>query len=110
MPQDREKKRATDRKYAASKKGKLRTKRYLEKHESEILRKREELRQRKLEVFCRWYSVDIHIIRWLIGLRDNGIDIEARDPHNAKYVLIWEGKLRAEKKQKPASIGSMSYY
>lgn len=111
MPQDREKKRISDRKYAASEKGKLRTKRYLEKHRPELLRQREELKQRKLEAFCRWYNVDVHIIRWLIGLRDNGVDIEERDPHNAKYVRMWESRSKAEKKkeEKQASVGSLDY-
>ena len=111
MPQDREKKRISDSKYAKSEKGKLRTKRYLEKHRPELLRQREDLRQRKLEAFCRWYSVDVHIIRWLIKLRENGVDIEQRDPHNARYVLMWESRSKAEKKKKlkQASVGSLDY-
>jgi len=109
MPQDREKKRISDRKYAASKKGQLRTKRYLKNNEPEIIKKREELKQRKFEAWCRWHNVDPHCMRRLIAMRKRGVDIEF-DAHNARYVYMWESKRQAEKKQKPASVGSSDYY
>jgi len=100
MSKDLEKKRARDRKYRRSKKGRAKTKNYLEQHKSEYAKKREEERERRLQAFCRWYSIDYWIIKRLMALRDNGIDIVERDPHNAKYVLMWEGKLRKKKEEK----------
>ncbi|MBA7496869.1 hypothetical protein ES702_07478 [subsurface metagenome] len=113
---DIEKKRVAQRKYAKSKKGRAATQRYLETHKSELAKKREEGREKKLQAFCRWYNRDYWIIKRLITLHENGVDIEARDPWNAKYVFKWlrklseeEKKKRKEERKKP-SVRSSDYY
>ncbi|MBA7604253.1 hypothetical protein ES703_11372 [subsurface metagenome] len=117
MPhKDIEKKRAAQRKYAKSKKGRATAQRYLETHKTELVKKREEAREKKLQAFCRWYSIDYWIIKRLITLHENGVDIEARDPHNAKYVFKWLRRLSEEEKKekekglKKPSVGSLDYF
>lgn len=113
MSKDLEKKRARDRKYRHSKKGKAATKHYLETHKTELALKRQEKRERRLQAFCRWYSIDYFIIKRLMALRDNGVDIVKRDPFNSKFVLMWEGRLRKEKEEKDRKdrlVASSDYF
>lgn len=87
---NKEEQRAAWRKYNQSINGRERTKRYLETHESELAKKIKEERERKLEAFCRHFSVDVWNVRRLIKMHKAGVvNIEQVDSHNAKYVFIW---------------------
>ena len=111
MSEDPEKKKARYRRYDKSKKGKARRARYLESHKTELAEKREEKKQRQLEVFCRHYKGgrDVHCVRRLMAMRRAGKDIDF-DPRNAKCVYAWENRRRSEKKGKEASVASVDYY
>lgn len=116
MSKDLEKKRAAQRKYTKSEKGRATTQRYLETHKTELAKKREEAREKKLQAFCRWYDRDYWIIKRLITLHENGVDIEKRDPWNAKYVFKWlrrlseEEKKKRKERKKSSPIQSLDYY
>ena len=111
MSEDLEKKRARDRKYRQSEKGKATTQRYLESHRTELARKREEKKQRELEMFCRHFKGgrDVYCVRRLIGMRAAGKDIDF-DKRNAECIYAWENRGRSEKKGEKPSVASMDYY
>ena len=116
MSKDLEKKRAAQRKYAKSQKGRATTQRYLETHKTELVKKREEAREKRLQAFCNHYSVDYWIIKRLLAMHENGIDIEKRDPWNAKHVFKWlrilseEEKKERKERKKSSSVQSLDYY
>lgn len=118
MPhRDIEKKRAAQRKYAKSQKGRATTQRYLETHKTELAKKREEKAMKRREAF--WEEMlrrdgklprsHIYNVKRLWFMRKRGEDIDF-DPHNAKYVYAWENKGRFEKKEKEPSVRSSDYY
>ena len=117
LPQkDIEKKRAKDRKYRGSKKGKAATERYLESHKTELEKKREEKAMERREAF--WEEAlrrdgklphsHIYNVRRLWFMRKAGKDIDF-DPHNAKYIYEYENRGRFKKKKKQPSVGSIDY-
>lgn len=83
-----------DEKYEQSDKAIARKKRYREKHETEISKKRKEKdeieRQKRLEAFSRHFNLDVWEMRRYIGLKKNGVDIWTRDARYAKFVQIFE--------------------
>lgn len=117
---DKKKQKLAQRKYAKSEKGRATAQRYLKTHKTELAKKRatkrEEARERRLQAFCRWHSIDCWMIKRLLAMRANGIDIEKRDPWNAKYVFKWLRKLSEEEKKerkerkKSLPIQSLDYY
>lgn len=90
----REKERARQKKYQQSKKGKASKKRYLEKHQTELTKKRKEKeeieRQKRLVVFSRHWSLDVWEMRRYMKLKENGVDIWDRDVKYAKFIQIFE--------------------
>lgn len=119
MPQkDIEKKRAAQRKYAKSEKGRATTQRYLETHKTELEKKREEKTmerriafwEKKLRQDGKAPWMHIHCVKRLWLLHKAGVDIEAMDPWNAKYVFMWENQGRFEKKEEEVSVGSLDCY
>lgn len=118
MPdKDIEKKRARDKKYRGSKKGKATRQRWLKAHEDELAKKREEkAMERRVAFWEKALRRDglpahsfIHSVKRLWFMRRDGKDIDF-DPHNAKYVYEWENKGRFEKKEEEPSVGSTDYY
>lgn len=94
MPKDIEKRKGYDEKYEQSDKAIARRKRYLEKHETEISKKRKEKdeieRQGRLEAFCRHFNLDVWEMRRYMELKKNGVDTWARDARYAKFIQIFE--------------------
>lgn len=118
MPyKDLEKQRAAKRKYAKSKKGKATRQRWLEAHEDELAKKREEkAMERRVAFWEKALRRDgelprsrIYNVIRLWHMRKRGEDIDF-DPHNAKYVYEWENKGRFEEKPRRSSVQSLDYY
>lgn len=111
MPyKDPERKKRKDReRYRRPEEQEKKRKRYQER-KPELAEKRKEEREKRFEAFCRHYNRDIYCMRRLIALRKRGVDIEERDPWNAKYVFMWEGKLKEEKEQEDRSVQSLDYF
>lgn len=116
MSKDLEKKRARDRKYRDSKKGKATRQRWLKGHKSELAKKREEKAMKRRVAYWEWalrrdglYPPNhLHCIIRLWKMRKAGKDIDF-DPWNAKYVYEWENQGRFKKKEKELGVKSIDY-
>ncbi|MBA7494990.1 hypothetical protein ES702_05569 [subsurface metagenome] len=94
MPEDLEKRKARQKKYQQSKKGKVSKKRYLEKNQTEITQKRKAKEKRnrlgRLEAFCRHWELDVGIFQALEEMKEKGVDIWTRNPKYAKFIQIFQ--------------------
>ena len=110
MPhKDKEKQRAAWKKYNESIKGKERTKRYLETHESQLAKKRKKKQEKRFEAFCRHHNKHPDIVRRHINFVKGGIDMDSVDPHTAKVVALWQQGER-KRKEKQASVRTVDFY
>jgi len=106
---EKEKQKVVWKKYNDSPKGIARRIRYLAIHESEIQRKRKEKQERRFEKFCRDNNCDPNILRRLMKLEENGVEILQRDPWNTAKIRIWQRGLRRKKKGEEPSVMSLDY-
>lgn len=94
MPEDIEKKKTRQKRYEKSDKAIARRKRYLEKHQTEITRKRKEKEEieylAKLKAFCRHWMLDFWLTQRYLEMKKNGVNIWDKDVKYAKFIDIFQ--------------------